>query len=769
MAPQSLYRRYRPRRFGEVRGQDHVVGALRNAVRGGTEGHAYLFSGPRGTGKTSTARILAKALNCEDLRDGEPCCECSACIEIEGGRSFDLFELDAASNNGVDNIRELVERAAVGSPGRTKVYILDEVHMLTAAASNALLKTLEEPPEHVCFVLATTDPQKVLPTIRSRTQHYEFQLLSAHELTDYVRWIAQDAPLDLDEESIAYVVRQGRGSARDTLSALDQVVAAGGVVTRVAPVDQLLQALADRSSGGAVLAVSDALSLGHDPRVLADSLLAELRDAFLLSLGVEVPHLVDADSERLGEWAHTLGTPALTRAMEAVGAATVDMRQAADPRVPLEVALVRLCSSDSGAAAGPSLTGPGDAPDGAVIAQLVRRIDALEAALADGGGRAAAATAGRAASTASPSARPEPAAADRAAAAAPAESASGGAASGGSASGGDVGADAGAGAVESSGDGPARARAALGALRKSKAEAATSPSGTSAAPPTAPPTTRPSTAPSSAPARPSAPPKAPSTERSAAPDVGASPAARSGGSVPAAPGPRPPAGDAPVAGAAGTGPLAVDGSASAEPVDDRPAPAPTGSSAGPDLDALALAFGEVVVPQLKGMAKAIYGAGRFVAVGPAGAVFALDNAPTVERAERFRSDVEAALSQHLGTPVTLVLIDGTDPNALDDATSATAPAATTEPPRPAAASSPAPEVGDAAPSDAAPSDATPSDGAANPDSESAGTGSDDHTDDDESAIIDVHELEDADVAATGMDKLTKAFPGAVLVDGTDGA
>ncbi len=382
MAHQSLYRRYRPRRFVEVRGQEHVVRALRNSVRTGTEGHAYLFSGPRGTGKTSTARILAKALNCEDLRDGEPCCECSACIEIEGGRSFDLFELDAASNNGVDNIRELVERAAVGSPGRTKVYILDEVHMLTAAASNALLKTLEEPPEHVCFVLATTDPQKVLPTIRSRTQHYEFQLLSAHELTDYVRWIAQDAPLDLDEESIAYVVRQGRGSARDTLSALDQVVAAGGVVTRVAPVDQLLQALADRSSGGAVLAVSDALSLGHDPRVLADSLLAELRDAFLLSLGVEVPHLVDADSERLGEWAHTLGTPALTRAMEAVGAATVDMRQAADPRVPLEVALVRLCSSDSGAAAGPSLTGPGDAPDGAVIAQLVRRIDALEAALA---------------------------------------------------------------------------------------------------------------------------------------------------------------------------------------------------------------------------------------------------------------------------------------------------------------------------------------------------------------------------------------------------
>ncbi|HMY88210.1 MAG TPA: DNA polymerase III subunit gamma/tau, partial [Microthrixaceae bacterium] len=385
MAHQSLYRRYRPRRFVEVRGQEHVVRALRNSVRTGTEGHAYLFSGPRGTGKTSTARILAKALNCEDLRDGEPCCECSSCVEMEAGRSFDLFELDAASNNGVDSIRDLVERAAVASPGRTKMYILDEVHMLTAGASNALLKTLEEPPEHVCFVLATTDPQKVLPTIRSRTQHYDFQLLSAGELTDYVRWIAADAPLDVDDESVAYVVREGHGSARDTLSALDQVVAAGGVITRDLPVDQLLGAIAAGDSGAAVLAVSDALALGHDPRVLAESFLAELRDAFLLSLGVEVTHLVDADAERLGEWARTLGTPVLTRAVEAVGSALVDMRQAADPRVPLDVAMVRLCvgAPTAGGAAGPAPAGRGSG-DEAVVADLVRRVEALERALADG-------------------------------------------------------------------------------------------------------------------------------------------------------------------------------------------------------------------------------------------------------------------------------------------------------------------------------------------------------------------------------------------------
>src|SRR6056297_1669215 len=186
MAYQSLYRRYRPQRFGEIRGQAHVVRALRSAVRDDRVGHAYLFSGPRGTGKTSTARILAKALNCERLDGGEPCGECDSCRSIEAGSSYDLHELDAASNNGVEAVRDLISKASLGSPGRTKVYILDEVHMLSTAASNALLKTLEEPPEHVVFVLATTDPQKVLPTIRSRTQHFEVHLLPAADLESLV-------------------------------------------------------------------------------------------------------------------------------------------------------------------------------------------------------------------------------------------------------------------------------------------------------------------------------------------------------------------------------------------------------------------------------------------------------------------------------------------------------------------------------------------------------------------------------------------------------
>ena len=237
MAYQSLYRRYRSRRFGEVKGQDQVTRALRNAVREDRVGHAYLFSGPRGTGKTSTARILAKALNCEALHDGEPCGECASCLAIDRGNSYDLQELDAASNNGVEAVRELISRVALGSPGRTKVYILDEVHMLSVAASNALLKTLEEPPPHVVFVLATTDPHKVLSTIRSRTQHFAFNLIPADIMEEHVRWVIHDAGLQVSEEAIAHVIRAGGGSARDTLSALDQVAAMGGVVEQAQPIE----------------------------------------------------------------------------------------------------------------------------------------------------------------------------------------------------------------------------------------------------------------------------------------------------------------------------------------------------------------------------------------------------------------------------------------------------------------------------------------------------------------------------------------------------
>src|SRR3954454_5247442 len=248
MAHQSLYRRYRPQRFAELRGQEHLVRALQHAVQTDTVGHAYLFSGPRGTGKTSTARILAKVLNCENPVDGEPDGTCDSCLAIEHGTSFDVHELDAASNNGVDAIRELVAKASLGTPGRTKVYILDEVHMLSQGASNALLKTLEEPPDHVVFVLATTDPQKVLATIKSRTQHFDLHLLPAADLEALVDDVVKDAGLDLSPEGRDHVLRVGGGSARDTLSALDQVVAAGGVPDDVSVLDELVEALCERDT-----------------------------------------------------------------------------------------------------------------------------------------------------------------------------------------------------------------------------------------------------------------------------------------------------------------------------------------------------------------------------------------------------------------------------------------------------------------------------------------------------------------------------------------
>src|SRR4029079_15599680 len=202
MPPQSLYRRYRPRRFSEVKGQDHVVKALRTAVAEGRDGQDYLFSGPRGAGKTTSARILAKVLNCANPVAGEPCCECESCLAVERGTSYDVHELDAASNNGVDAMRDLIERAALGTPGRHKVYILDEVHMLSKAAEATLLKTLEEPPAHVVFVLATTDPQKVSSTVSSRCQPLEFHLLPTDALEAHIRHVIADAHLDVSEDAI---------------------------------------------------------------------------------------------------------------------------------------------------------------------------------------------------------------------------------------------------------------------------------------------------------------------------------------------------------------------------------------------------------------------------------------------------------------------------------------------------------------------------------------------------------------------------------------
>lgn len=343
MTYQSLYRRYRSKTFQELVGQEHIVTALKNAVTEDRVGHAYLFSGPRGTGKTSTARILGKALNCLDLQEGgEPCCECDSCISFTDGTSYDLQELDAASNNGVEAVRELISKVALGSPGKIKTYILDEVHMLTTGAENALLKTLEEPPSHVVFILATTEPHKVAPTIRSRTQHYEFELLSSDDLEKHIRWISDDAQLEVTDEMIHYVLRAGGGSARDTLSALEQVVTAGGVPHDDDTVSVILSGIAHADPTLVVSGLSDAIQSGRDPRVIGEALISRLRDAFLVGLGSPIEHLSDHQKAQARELQEKAKLATLTRAIEMIGGALIGMRQSFDPSIDLEVALIRL-------------------------------------------------------------------------------------------------------------------------------------------------------------------------------------------------------------------------------------------------------------------------------------------------------------------------------------------------------------------------------------------------------------------------------------------
>lgn len=344
MATQSLYRRFRPRKFSELYGQEHIVRALRNAVINGREGQAYLFSGPRGTGKTTTARILAKVLNCENPVEGEPCCECDSCKAVELGTSYDVLELDAASNNGVQEIRDIIEAAALTSPGRHRVFILDEVHMLTRAAEAALLKTLEEPPAQVVFVLATTDPQKVSETIRSRVQHLQFHLLPIDQLEKYVRFVIEKAELDVDDEGIAHVLRQGGGSARDTLSALELVAAGGGEPEDAQHTEEIVKAIVDRNHGEALAAVARAMQQGRDAHTYAEDIVRLMRNCFLSIMSPELVQLPQARLAELNGYARELGVQRIVRIMEVLGSTMVEMRHAPDSRLLLEVAVVQLAA-----------------------------------------------------------------------------------------------------------------------------------------------------------------------------------------------------------------------------------------------------------------------------------------------------------------------------------------------------------------------------------------------------------------------------------------
>ena len=557
----SLYRRFRPGRFDELRGQDHVVRALRSAVRDDRVSHAYLFSGPRGTGKTSSARILAKALNCETPVDGEPCGVCTSCTEITQGSSLNVHELDAASNNGVDAIRDLVAHAGLGTPGRWKVYIVDEVHMLSTAAANALLKTLEEPPSHVVFVLATTDPQKVPPTIRSRTQHLEFRLLGAETLHDLLESVNEEAGLQVDEDALEAAVRRGRGSARDALSALDQVVASGSADAARPELAGVLEALAGGDVSAVLVALSALLAGGWGPQQLATELIDDLRQVFLAALAPELCTVSGPSLERFRGLAEAMGLARVVRSMEILGHALVDIREAPDAQVVLEIAAVRAVRPDldSGAEA------------------LSERVSVLERSMSGA------------------AAFPRPGPAQR-----------------GSSSGSDVSGP--ASAVAGTSEPPVAPRPpaevarrpSIGAVRRSKeaADATASAAGTA--------------------------PGAGSDAREPAPG----------------PAPEPP----------GPAPRTVD---AAEAKTD---------AAGPgrhlDRDSLTEAWGDGILQSLPARAKARYASGRFVSVDEQGVHFALPHAAHRDQCAEQQAVVEAALTDHFGTKITLVLdIDEAAPAA----------------------------------------------------------------------------------------------------------